>query len=103
MTDQINIYDDAIALQSAANPRAVVARFKAMMDEIVKELEQTYGHASTADIEHHPVFVVMCDKLQSLAGYGYRYSEAYKQVIKRASPETLKLWGIEPLTDEEAA
>lgn len=36
-------------------------------------------------------------------GCSFVETAAYKEVVRRASPETLKLWGIEPLTDEEAA
>jgi hypothetical protein len=101
--DGSNIYDDALYLQSAANPRAVVARFGVMLKRIAKELETEYGHASTDDITHHPAFVLMADKIQAMAGYGYRYSNAYDEAIKRATPETLALLGIEPRTEGEAA
>ena len=93
--DGSNIYDDALYLQSAANPRAVVARFNRMVKLIVKELESEYGYAGTDDICHHPVFVMMSDKLNDMAGHGYRYSTAYDLAIRKATPETLKLLGIE--------
>lgn len=99
VSDQ-NIYDDAYYLQSASNPRAVIARFNEIMKEIVKELEAEYGHASTDDITHHPVFVMLADKVQALAGYGYRYSNAYTEVVKKMSPEARRIHGI---PDEEAA
>jgi hypothetical protein len=99
--DGSNIYDDAYYLQSAANPRAVVARFSVMVRRIVKELEAEYGHASTSDIEHHPVFVLLADKVQSMAGYGYRYGNAYEQVVAKMSAEAKRIHGIE--TREEAA
>lgn len=90
-----NIYDDAYYLQSAANPRAVIARFNEIMKEIVKELEAEYGHASTDDICFHPVFVLMSDKINAMGGYGYRYSEAYKLVVAKMTPEARRIHGIE--------
>lgn len=96
--DGSNMYSDALYLQIAANPRAVVGRFKRMMNKIVAELEAEYGCAGTEDILHHPVFVALCSKLHAFAGYGYRDSTAFILCEAKASPEALKLLGIEPRT-----
>ncbi len=88
-------YDDALYAQMAANPGPVVRRFSEMIREIIAELTDERGNEwGTDDILHHPVFILMADKIQSMAGYGFRYSEAYDAVARKAEPKTLQLWGI---------
>jgi hypothetical protein len=76
----VNVYRDALLVQDASNPSGIARSLVEVIDAIKAEPE----YDGTDYVCSHPAFVLFASKLESLAGYGHRYSEAYAECRRRA-------------------